>query len=60
MQKGFIIVPLKLYFKNGNAKVELGLARGKKLYDKRQSIARRESEREMERTMKLAKGLMYR
>ncbi len=60
MQKGFTIVPLRLYFKNGNAKVELGLARGKKLYDKRQSMARRESEREMERTMKLAKGLKYR
>ncbi len=60
MQKGFTLVPLKLYFKNGNAKVELGLARGKKLYDKRQSMARRETEREMERTMKLAKGLKYR
>jgi SsrA-binding protein len=60
MQKGFTIVPLKLYFKNGNAKVELGLARGKKLYDKRQSIARRETEREMERTMKEAKGLKFR
>ena len=57
MQKGFTIVPLKLYFKNGKAKVELGLARGKRLYDKRQSIARRETEREMERTMKLAKAL---
>lgn len=57
MQKGFSIVPLKLYFKKGNAKVELGLAKGKKIYDKRQSIAQRETEREMERTLKLAKGL---
>lgn len=60
MQKGFTIVPLRLYFKNGNAKVEVGLARGKRLYDKRQSIARRETEREMERTLKLTKGLRYR
>ena len=57
MQKGFTVVPLKLYFKNGKAKVELGLAQGKRLYDKRQSIARRETEREMERTLKLAKAL---
>jgi len=57
MQKGFTLVPLKLYFKNGKAKVELGLARGKRLYDKRQSIARRETDREMERTLKLAKAL---
>ncbi|MFQ5924504.1 MAG: SsrA-binding protein SmpB [Dehalococcoidia bacterium] len=55
MQKGFTIVPLKLYLKNGIAKVELGLAKGKKLHDKRESIARREAEREMERAMKLAK-----
>jgi len=54
-QKGFTIVPLKLYLKNGIAKVELGLAKGKRLYDKRQSLARREAEREMERALKLAK-----
>jgi SsrA-binding protein len=54
-QKGFTIVPLKLYLKNGIAKVELGLAKGRKLYDKRESMARREAEREMERAMKLAK-----
>ncbi len=51
-EKGFTLVPLRLYLKNGIAKVELGLARGKKLYDKRQSIARRESEREIGRTLK--------
>ena len=56
MQRGYTIVPLKLYFKKGNAKVELGLARGKKLYDKRQSIAQRETERQMERALKLAKS----
>jgi len=54
-QKGFTIVPLKLYLKNGIAKVELGLAKGKKLYDKRQSLARRQAEREMERALKVAK-----
>jgi len=54
-QKGFTIVPLKLYLKNGIAKVELGLATGKKLYDKRESMARRQAERDMERAMKLVK-----
>jgi SsrA-binding protein len=54
-QKGFTLVPLKLYLKNGVAKVELGLARGKKHYDKRESMARRQAELDMERAMKLAK-----
>ena len=48
-EKGFTIVPLRLYLKDGLAKVELGLAKGKKLYDKRQTIAKRDAEREMER-----------
>jgi SsrA-binding protein len=47
-QKGFTIVPLKLYFKNGYAKLEIGLARGKKLYDKRADIAKEETRRRME------------
>jgi len=51
-QKGFTLVPLKLYIKNGIAKIELGLARGKKLHDKRESLARRQADREMERAMK--------
>ncbi len=51
-QKGFTLAPLKLYLKNGIAKVELGLARGKKLHDKRESMARRQADREMERAMK--------
>jgi SsrA-binding protein len=51
-QKGYTIVPLKLYFKNGFAKVEIGLARGKKLYDKRADIADRESKRRLDRVMK--------
>ena len=49
-EKGLTLVPLKLYFnKQGRAKVELGLGRGKKLYDKRETLARRDAEREMER-----------
>jgi len=41
-----------MYFKNGRAKVELGLARGKKLYDKRETLRRKDAEREVERTLK--------
>jgi len=52
LEKGFTLVPLKLYIKDSLAKVEVALARGKKLYDKREAIARHETEREMERAMK--------
>ncbi|MFU8796348.1 MAG: SsrA-binding protein SmpB [Dehalococcoidia bacterium] len=52
MQKGLTIVPLKLYIRHGVAKVELGVAKGKKVYDKRETIARRHADREMERAMK--------
>ena len=48
-QKGVTIVPLRIYLKNGRAKVEIAVAKGKKLYDKRQAIAKRDAEREMER-----------
>ena len=51
-EKGLALVPLKLYIKDSIAKVEVALAKGKKLYDKRESIARRETEREMERAVK--------
>jgi SsrA-binding protein len=51
-EKGLTIVPLKLYIKDSLAKVEIGLAKGKKLYDKRESIARRDLEREIDRTIK--------
>ena len=51
-EKGYALVPLKLYLKRGLVKVELGLGRGKKAYDKRQAIAERESRREMERAFK--------
>jgi SsrA-binding protein len=49
MRRGLTIVPLKLYLKNGIAKVELGVARGKKVYDKREAIAQRDAQRDMER-----------
>jgi len=55
IQKGLTLVPLKLYIKHGIAKVELGVARGKKAYDKREAIARRDAEREAERAMKRRK-----
>ncbi|MBS1518480.1 MAG: SsrA-binding protein SmpB [Bacteroidetes bacterium] len=48
-EKGLTLVPLKFYFKNSNVKVELGVARGKKLYDKRESIKKREVERKLSR-----------
>ena len=51
-QKGFTLVPLSLYFSGSHVKVEVGLCRGKKLYDKRDSIAKAESDREIERRMK--------
>ena len=52
-EKGYTLVPLQVYFKDGKAKVEIGLARGKKLYDKRQDIARKDQRREAEKELKL-------
>ncbi|MDD6156135.1 MAG: SsrA-binding protein SmpB [Lachnospiraceae bacterium] len=52
-QKGFTIVPVEVYFKNGLVKVEIALARGKKLYDKRQDIAKKDAKREAERDFKV-------
>ena len=51
-QEGYALIPLSLYFKNSRVKVELGLCKGKKLYDKRESAARRDAQREIERAMK--------
>jgi len=48
-QKGVTIVPIRVYLKNGRAKLEVAIARGKKLHDKREAIARRDAEREQER-----------
>jgi SsrA-binding protein len=50
-ESGLTLVPLSLYFRDGWAKVELGLARGKKSYDKRQTLAKRDAEREISRAM---------
>lgn len=50
-ERGFTLVPLKLYFSKSHVKVELALARGKKLYDKREAIAKKEAKRAMERSM---------
>ncbi len=51
-EKGYALVPLKIYLTKGLVKIELGLARGKKLYDKRRDIAERDSKREMERAFR--------
>tara|TARA_Y100000310_G_C20340902_1_gene649742 strand:+ start:9 stop:536 length:528 start_codon:yes stop_codon:yes gene_type:complete len=51
-QQGLTMVPLKIYFKGGKAKVELGLVRGKKQFDKRQTIARRQADRDVQRALK--------
>ncbi len=51
-QKGLTLVPLQLYFKRGKVKLELGIAKGKKLYDKRDDIAKRDAKREIDRRLK--------
>lgn len=51
-EKGYTLVPLQVYFKGSLAKMEIGLARGKKLYDKRQDIAKKDQKREVEREYK--------
>ncbi len=52
-EKGYTLVPLQVYFKEGRVKVEIGLARGKKLYDKRDDIAKKDQRRENERDFKI-------
>jgi SsrA-binding protein len=51
-EKGLSVIPLSMYLKNGMAKVELGLVRGRKQYDKRQAIAKRDAERDIQRAMR--------
>jgi SsrA-binding protein len=51
-ERGLTLVPLSLYFSDGKAKVELGLARGKRTYDKRQDLAKRDAAREVERALR--------
>lgn len=53
-QKGLSLVPIKLYFKNSFVKLELGIGKGKKLYDKREDIAKKDAQRKIERTLKNA------
>jgi SsrA-binding protein len=55
-ERGFTLVPTKLYFRDGRAKVELALARGKELRDKRRDIAKREAQRDVERALKSRSG----
>lgn len=52
-EKGYTLVPLQVYFKDGKAKMEIGLARGKKLYDKRQDIAKKDQRREAQKDFKI-------
>ncbi len=52
-ERGFTLIPLKIYFKNGRAKVVLGVGRGKKAYDKRESIKEREMKREADRAVRV-------
>lgn len=52
-EKGYTLVPLQVYFKEGKVKVEIGLARGKKLYDKRESIAKKDQMREAQKEFKM-------
>lgn len=52
-QQGYTIMPLQVYFKNGKAKIEIGLAKGKHNYDKRQEIAKKDLRRELERDFKI-------
>lgn len=51
-QKGYTLIPLRVYFRHGVAKIELGVARGKKQYDKRESVARRDALREIDKAVK--------
>lgn len=51
-EKGYTLVPIEVYFKDGKAKIEIGLAKGKKLYDKREDIAKKDMKREAEREFK--------
>lgn len=51
-QQGYSLIPLSLYFKNSHVKAEIGLCKGKKLYDKREDMAKRDAKREMDRAMK--------
>jgi len=51
-ERGYTVVPTKVYFKDGRAKIEIGMARGKKLYDKRHDMAERDAKRDMQRALR--------
>ncbi len=51
-QKGFSLIPIKLYFSNNFVKLEVGIGKGKKLYDKREDMAKKDAERKIQRTLK--------
>ncbi len=55
-EKGMACVPLKVYFKNGRVKIEIGLGKGKKHFDKRESIKKRDVDRQLSRTLRKSKG----
>ena len=55
-ERGYTLVPLKMYLKDGKIKVEVGLAKGKTQYDKRENLKKRSADREIEKVMKSAKG----
>lgn len=55
-REGYTLVPLSLYFKNGRVKLELALAKGKKVYDKRQTIAKKDADRRMKRDLRTIKS----
>ena len=52
MRQGFTLIPLELYLKNGRVKLQLGLCKGKQLHDKRQAIAKKDSDREIQRALR--------
>ena len=55
-ERGYTLVPLKMYLKHGKIKVEVGLAKGKTQYDKRENLKKRSADREIQKVMKSAKG----
>jgi SsrA-binding protein len=59
-QKGFTLIPLRLYLKKGRAKLEIGVGRGKKQYDKRDDISKREASREIDRAVRQAREVAVR
>ncbi len=55
-ERGYTLIPLKFYLKNGKIKIEIGLAKGKTLYDKREDLKKRSADREMEKALKVGRS----